>query len=463
MKPYTPHPYQLRGIELMCREPGAALFLDPGMGKTAVTLATTVALKHHRAIDAVLVIVPLRPMFLTWPKEVATWADFSHLVVSTVTGTPKQRREAMARKADVYLINPEQVVWLASEGLDKFGTRPQMLVVDESSYFKSGQSQRFKALRELLPAFERRYVLNGTPMPQHLEDLFTQYYITDHGARLGKFITHFRKAFCWPEKIYISGGATIDKWIPKPDALEQVYQKARDITYRLKAEDYLTMPAISYNTIAVTLPEGVRDTYRKLERDLHAILKSGVAISAPGAAAAKMKLRQIVNGLVYTDAGSEVMHTAKIDALKALVEEQQGSPLLVAVAFVHEVDAIRKALGDMSIPYLGGGVSKAAAAKTEADWNAGKLPVVLAHPTSVSKGLNLQAGGHAVCWFGLTWNSEEYYQFNRRVYRQGQTHPVVIHHISVEGTVDTDITEALINKLDTQAAFMSRFETEAVQ
>jgi SNF2 family DNA or RNA helicase len=461
---YNPLPYQERAIHLLCTKPGAALFLDPGMGKTAIALAAHCVLKYHGAIDATVVVVPLRPMYLTWPVEVKKWAQFSHLKVSIIHGSPKQRLAAMAEPADIYLINPENVDWLLTTGL-AFGTRPNMVVVDESTRFKNARSKRFKALQQLLrwEPIKRCHIMTGTPAPQSIEDLFAQFNLVDGGERLGRFISHFRKQFMLDEEVRIGGGRTVTKWYPKPGSDVAVYERIKDVAMRLQAEDYLSMPAVTYNQIPVVLPIHARKTYERLARDLVAETRSGVLLTAATAAAATMKMRQIVNGWAYAEEGSEFIHNAKVSALCDLVEEQQGTPLLVAVAFVHEVEAIREALATVlpegtKVPYLGGGVSRGSADSIVEDWNAGRLPVLLAHPTSVAHGLNLQAGGHCVCWFGLTWSLEEHIQFNARVYRQGQTKPVVIHYLVANGTVDVDIAEALANKADVQAAILNRLK-----
>jgi len=461
---YNPHQFQQKAIRLVCSKPGSALFLDPGMGKTGIALAAHCVLAHHGQIEATLVVAPIRPMYLTWPAEVAKWDQFKHLKVSIIHGTPEQRLKALATKADVYLINPEMVAWLlTSAGMSKFAVQPKMLVVDESTRFKNGRSQRFKALQQMLPFFPRRVILTGTPSPQSVEDLFSQVQIVDDGQRLGRFITYFRKRFMDPEEIRVGGGRTVTKWHPKRGAADAVATCIADVAMRLQAEDYLTMPAISYNVIPVELPQAARKTYNKLSDELVAETRDGVTLTAATAAAAVMKLRQIVNGWAYHEDGSARIHDAKVEALAELVEEMQGTPLLVAVAFVHEVDAIRAALKevlpeDTDVPYLGGGVSRLQADRIVENWNLGKLPVLLAHPTSVAHGLNLQAGGHAVCWFGLTWSLEEHIQFNARVYRQGQTKPVVVHYLTAKGTVDEDIAKALASKSDVQSAVLNRLK-----
>ena len=460
---FAPHPYQVNAITMMCHQSGSAMLLDPGMGKTSIALAAVCVLQARKAIEAVLVIAPIRPMYLTWPNEVKKWDQFKHLRVSIVHGTPNQRCAAMATPADVYLINPENAAWLAAYGVDKFGTPPTMLIVDESTRFKNARSQRFKALAKLLPLFTRAHILTGTPAPQSIEDLFAQFQIVDGGRRLGHYITHFRKQFMVAEQVHIGGGRTIDKWRPKEGAVQAITAKIADVSLRLQAEDYLNMPKLVHNIIPVQLPAAVRKVYNTLAEDLVAKTNGGATLTAATAAAAVMKLRQITNGWAYGEDVSVHLHDAKLDALRDLVEEQSGAPILVAVAFLHEVPAIRDALKSVLpegvvIPYLGGGVGRGAADAIVGRWNTGEFPVLLAHPTSVAHGLNLQAGGHAVCWFGLTWNSEEHDQFNARVYRQGQDKPVVIHYIVAQDTVDEDIAKALASKADIQSAILNNLK-----
>lgn len=458
---YAPHPYQIRAIELVCQNAGAALLLDPGMGKTSIALAAFTALQFHKAVKAMLVVAPIRPMRLTWPNEVKKWDQFKHLRVSIIHGTPEQRYAAMNKPADVYLINPENVAWLTKAFWHV--SAPDMLVVDESTRFKNGRSLRFKALQTLLPRFKRRVILTGTPMPQSIEDLFAQFQIVDLGQRLGRFITHFRRAYMESESIRIGGGRTIEKWHARAGALPTLTAKIADVSLRLDSKDYLTMPKLTHNKILVTLPAAARRTYTALADDLVAKTASGATLTAATAAAAVMKLRQITNGWAYGEEASVQVHDAKLEALADLVEEQSGSPLLVAVAFLHEVPAIRAALKSVlpegtEVPYLGGGVSHSEADRIVAGWNAGETPVLLAHPTSVAHGLNLQAGGHAVCWFGLTWNSEEHDQFNARVYRQGQDKPVVVHYLTAADTVDESIARALSEKTNLQSAVLSNLK-----
>lgn len=270
----------------------------------------------------------------------------------------------------------------------------------------------------------------------------------DGGERLGRYVTHFRREYFTEERQY--GGYSL--WFPRRDTQERVQSKIADITLALKAEDYLKMPRRIENRIEVDLPADALTVYKGVEDEFFAELASGV-VTAANAAAKSMKLRQVTSGGVYGTEGAAHLHDAKLDALADLIEEQEGQPLLVAVAFQHEVDAIRRHLG-VDVPYLGGGISIAKSNQIVDDWNAGRLPVLLAHPTSVAHGLNLQAGGNAVAWFTLTWNLEEFDQFNARVYRQGQTKPVTFHYIIAKDTIDDNVLTALRAKDRTQKALM---------
>jgi len=463
MQPFTPHRYQLDGVQLMCANPAAALFLDPGMGKTAISYAAFSVLKDHGAVSRMLVIAPIRPLRLVWRQEAAKWQDFAGLRVALAHGTAQERIAALASDADVYLINPENVKWLL-DAVMKGTVRVQadMLVVDESTKFKVTGTQRFKALRELLAFFKRRYILTGTPAARHIEDLFGQTFILDQGARFGRFITGFRKTYFHEEPQ--RGGYSL--WSLRAGAEEQIFAKLNGIALRLKATDYLQMPEKRDNVIRVELPADARAAYRAMEGRFFAELAGGT-VSAANAATVSMKLRQFANGFAYGEEPTAAecakvvhVHDAKVDALTDLIEEQQGQPLLVAVSFLHEVDAIRKALG-VDVPYLGGGVSHAAADRIVADWNAGKLPVLLAHPASVAHGLNLQAGGHAMVWFGLTWSLEDKLQMEARVWRQGQRRGVVIHYIVADDTIDELIIERLNQKDATQARLFAALQEYA--
>lgn len=429
---------------------GAGLFLEPGLGKTSCTLAALELFSQHK-LTPTLIVAPLRVCYSVWPKEVEKWG--ADLKLAILHGSKKAK--ALDSEADVYVINPEGLRWLAVQRL-----RPhfQVVVLDESTKFKNSRSQRYKALEGMLDERVKRVVcLTGTPAANNLQDIWAQVKLLDGGQRLGRFITHFRKQFFSSALIRIGGGRSVEEWAPNLTTAPRITAAISDICMYMKAEDHLDMPPLLYNTIEVELPPEVREVYGKLERDLVADLGRDT-LSAAHAAVVVNKLRQIVGGQVYADESTQTLHTEKIDALIDLVEEQAGQPLLVAVAFQHEAEAIRRALKkefSIDAPYLGGGISAKKSDEIASQWNAGKLPVLLAHPASVAHGLNLQAGGHAVAWYTLTWSLEEYDQLNRRVYRQGQTQTVVVHHIVAKDTVDARVVEVLQGKDRTQRGLLN--------
>jgi len=440
---FTPRSYQMTAIELMCGRPSAGLFLDPGMGKTGSTLATFTLLREAGEMRAALVIAPLRPCKHVWPLEVSKWDDFNGLRCSLVLGSEKQRIAALRAEADIYLINPENVTWLQELLASGFeGFRPDVLVVDESTKFKSPSAKRFKSLRLMLRFFRRRYILTGTPAPQSLQDLWAQTAILDNGDRLGRSLTQYRKAYY--TELPQRGGYSL--WELNKGADKAIFNKIADITLRLDAASYLDMPERIDNRIVVEMPQAAWGVYEDMEKHMLSEVLHG-EVTAANAAAATMKLRQMANGAVY-DANGTVheLHDAKLEALRDLIEEQSGQPLLVAVSFQHDADRIRAFLGDNSIPYLGGGMSSRYADDVITRWNAGEIPVLLAHPASVAHGLNLQSGGHAMCWFSLTWSLEDFIQMNARIWRQGQTHACVFHYIVAAGTIDYAVLEALSSK-----------------
>lgn len=441
MNKWTPHPYQLRAAQHVLTHPGAALFLKPGLGKTSCTLAAIEVLKQH-ALGPTLVIAPLRVAYSVWRQEAAKWG--STLRFELLHG--KDKGAAIARGADVYLINPEGLEWLAKQS-----RRFDVLVLDESTKFKNARTVRYKALETLHAHVKRVILLTGTPAANHIQDLWAQIKLLDGGARLGAYITHFRKAYLAPELIRISGGRTIEIWHPRPDTAERVHAQINDICLYMSDEDYLALPKLVVNKVVVDMPSGAWDVYTELKEDLFTEVRNNT-ISAANAAVKVQKLRQITGGAVYGDEGAEELHEAKIGALEELVAEAQGDPVLVAVAFQHEAQRLQRVFPDA--PYLGGGISAARSDAIAAKWNAGEIPVLLAHPSSVAHGLNLQAGGNMVVWFSLTWSLEEYDQFIRRVYRQGQTRPVIVHYLIVPETIDELIYESLQAKDRTQRSLL---------
>lgn len=455
MKVWQPRPYQVQAAEHALYNPGAGLFLRPGLGKTSVSLAVVQTLQEEKMIRGTLVIAPLRVAYSVWPAEVQKWSQFAGLSVGVLWG--KEKARVLRADNDIYTINPEGLDWLFTQ-LATMKTWPfDNLIIDESTKFKNHKGKRWALVRKALSKFKRSLILTGTPAGNGLQDLFGQVYLIDEGQRLGRFVTHFRKQFFAPELIRIGGGQTITKWHATPTTAERIKDQIKDVCLYMSDVDHLKLPPLTFNTIPVTLPGSLMADYRKLEDQLYAKI-GGRDINIVSASAASIKLRQFLGGQVYTEDGGAVhVHSAKMDALEDLIEEAAGSPVLVAVQFKHESVAIQRMLRakfDIHAPYLGDGINPKLSDAVCRDWNAGKLPVVLAHPASVGHGLNMQESGHTIVWFTLTWSYEDYDQLIRRLYRSGQMHGVVVHHIVVEGTKDADVVAALTSKNATQQTLL---------
>jgi SNF2 family DNA or RNA helicase len=463
-KPWQPHAYQKKAVKFLLEHAASALFLDPGLGKTSITLAAIKLLKQKKLLDKVLLIAPLRVCYSVWPKEVSKWTDFGGLKVAVLHGPKKE--EALKSEADIYIINPEGLDWLlqakktktaqgktkADVDLRRFKNLGfDTLVVDELSKFKHTNTNRFKGLKLVLNTFRRRWGLTGSPASNGLLDLFGQCFIIDQGRTLGPYISHYRMKYFVPSHDGFS-------WNIREGAEDEIYERISPLALRMAADDYLDMPALIENNIRVDLPDNVMVMYNQLEEDLIAKIDSKIVVAST-AAAASMKCRQVANGGLYLDPEVQALiklpkssrewvnlHTEKVDALADLIDELQGSPLLVAYDFAHDLDRLREKLGQ-DVPYIGGGVSAARSAELEKLWNAGKLPVLLGHPQAMAHGLNLQEMGNHVCWHSMTWDYELYDQFIRRVLRQGnKAKKVFCHHIMARGTIDEVVLAAVKSK-----------------
>lgn len=433
---FTPYPYQTFAIRRILKKPALALFLDMGMGKTAITLTAIDELVNEEfAVSRVLVIAPKRVAESTWTDEAGKWEHLQDLRVVSLLGSVNEREVALKERADIYVINRENIVWL----VNRFGVRwPfDMVVIDESSSFKNHQSKRFKALRSVRPLVRRLVELTGTPSPNGLMDLWSQLYLLDRGERLGKTIGEYRRNYFTPG--YGSGFVTY-VWNPLPNAQKDIEEKISDICVSMKSADYLELPPLIYNTVKVKLGDAM-ETYKRLEKDF--ILQIGEAdIVASSAAALSGKLLQLANGACYNEDGTVTeVHDAKLEALKEVSALNEHKPLLVFYWFKHDLERLRKAF-----PKARTLDNK----KSIEQWNAGKIPMLLVHPASAGHGLNLQYGGNIVVWFGLSWSLELYQQANKRLHRNGQKHTVVIHHLVAEGTIDEQVMEALSKKKVTQ-------------
>lgn len=456
--PWTPHAYQKNAIKFLLEHACAGLFLDPGLGKTSITLGAFKILKKANLVKKMLVVAPLRVCYSVWPREAEKWSDFSHLKVEILHGG--QKDQALRRNADIYVINPEGLEWLFSDGRFKM-LDADWLVIDESSKFKHTNTRRFKALKPFLGRFKRRTILTGTPVPNGLLDLFGQIYILDLGNSFTPYITKFRQQFFYPAGF---GGYT---WLPKADTQERIQELLKPLVLRLEARDYLELPQLvttPTTDIIVELPPKARKIYDDLETIMLAELDNAEVVTALSAAAASMKCRQVANGGIYRQLEADPVvnserwqdiHTEKADALKDFVEGLNGKPLLVAYDFEHDRERILKVLGK-DTPYIGGGVSPKRTSELEREWNQGNLPVLLGHPQAIGHGLNLQAECQHVLWHSLTWDLELYEQFIQRVLRQGNPFShVFVHHIIARGTVDELIMRALRTKARVQNRLLS--------
>lgn len=442
------HEYQVKAVDMIVNNFNCGLFLDMGLGKTVSTLTAIQELREIGFIDKVLIIAPKKVAQVTWKDEINNWEHLKGLRISVIDGTAAQRRAAMMADADIYTVSRDNVVWLVVEhGGVKLPY--DMVVIDELSSFKNYASKRFKALRRVRKFIPRVVGLTGTPAPNGLIDLWAQMFLIDEGKRLGKTITSYRDRFFTAGR---RNGDIIYQWdlkSPAEETEQKISDLIKDICISMSAEDYLKMPDKLMYYDRVKLSDKDFKAYKTFEREqVLEFIESGETITAASAAALSNKLQQFANGAMY-DADRKVLqlHDEKIEKLKELVEAANGQPVLVAYSFKHDLDKIMEALKEYKPVKL---------EKPEqiADWNAGKINVLVTHPASAGHGLNLQKGGHIMIWYGLTWALELYQQFNARLYRQGQKKPVSIHHIIATDTVDEKIIKSLDGKDTTQRSLM---------
>ena len=440
---FKPHPYQQYAIEYIEEHPTAALFLECGLGKTAITLSALYSLMFDSfEVKRCLIVAPLRVARDTWPAEIEKWDHLKGLTFEVAVGDEKTRiaaiKNAMRNNTRIVIINRENVPWLIANTPWIY----DMVVLDELSSFKSSKALRFKALRKIRPRIERIVGLTGTPAPNGYMDLWAQFRILDQGERLGKFITHYREEYFTLDPFKKFADYEI-----KPDSAKRINDKISDITVSMQAVEHLKMPELLKQQEIITMSESEYGRYQELKRKK--VLQLGdEKVTAKNAASLCGKLSQLANGAIYDEDGNILeVHERKLDALEDLIEEANGKPTLVAYWFRHDYERIKK-----RIP----GVREIKTSEDIKDWNDKKIRVGLIHPASAGHGLNLQQGGSYMIWFGLTWSLELYEQTNARLWRQGQkSQTVVIKHIIAKGTVDEMIYEALINKHVTQSALMN--------
>ena len=434
-----PHNYQQFATDFILEHPISCLMLDMGLGKTVITLTALWQLALDSFdVSRILVIAPKRVAEDTWPKELSKWEHLSGLDVTLVMGTQTEREAALRQQTFLYIINRENVSWLVANHPWNF----DMVVIDELSSFKSNQAQRFKAMKKVRPLVSRIVGLTGTPAPNSLLDLWPEMYLMDMGQRLGRFIGGFRDRFFTPDK---RNREIIYSYKPREGAEEAIYGLISDICISMKAVDYLDMPELIMNRVEVSMDSRERKIYDDFQRDMVVSLQ-GEELDAVNAAALSGKLTQMANGAVYGENRKVLhIHDRKLDALEDLMEAANGKPLLVAYWYEHDLQRIKARFKNARCIDTTQDID---------DWNAGKIPLALIHPASAGHGLNLQEGGCTIVWFGLTWSLELYQQLNARLWRQGQKHTVVIHHIVTKGTHDEDVLRALDNKDTRQSALI---------
>lgn len=440
---YRPYEYQKTAERWIIEKPRCALFLDMGLGKTVATLTAMQRLIDDCDVNRVLVVAPKKVAETTWSTEAAKWDHLHSLRVVKVLGSERQRNAALESEADIYVTGRDNFVWL----MGKYnGVLPfDAIVIDELTSFKSSKSQRFKAMRIASAGVRRVVGLTGTPAPNGLIDLWAEMYCIDRGERLGKSINRYRDTYFH-----------VHKWnniVVRCDVIkggeQAIRGKIADICLSMQAKDYLQLPDLMVHTERVHLSGKTMAEYTKFEREKVMEFQSEhgqepANVLATSAAALMNKLSQFANGAVYDEVMAvHEVHDEKIDRLVEIVEAANGSSVLVFYQYKHDAARISAKLKGYEVRIYQG-------AKDLEDWNAGKIDVLLAHPASTAYGLNMQAGGHNIVWFGTGWNLEHYQQANARLHRQGQQHPVMVYKLICEGTVDERAAAALEGKKSVQ-------------
>lgn len=449
---FKPHDYQQYSINYILEHPVAVVILFMGAGKTVITLTAIQQLMHDRfEVSKVLIVAPLRVAKNTWPTEIRQWSHLSDLTYSVVAGTEKERKSALAKKADIYIINRENLQWLVESSGYPFDF--DMCVLDELSSFKSWSSKRFKAFMKVRPKLKRVVGLTGTPASNSLMDLFAEFKCLDLGERLGRFIGQYRLNYFTPDRM---NGQIVYSYKLLPGAEDRIYEKISDITVSMKALDHLNMPELLSLKYPVFMDEAEKQKYQTMKKDMIIPYLEGEDITAVNAAALSNKLCQMANGCVYSDDGNPVLiHDRKLDALEDIIEAAQG-PILVCYWYKHDLERITKRLDALKVEY--GRISSEGSIKM---WNEGQFQVGLIHPASAGHGLNLQKGGNTMVFFSVNWSLELYDQVVARLWRQGQqASTVVVQHIVCDGTIDENILDALSRKEKSQTALIDAVKAQ---
>ena len=445
------HPYQEKSVSHVVDNRNSMLFLDMGLGKTVATLTAVIDLFDTLDVHGVLIVGPLRVIQSVWKQEAQKWEHTRHLTFSTITGTPDQRTNALMAKADIYLINYDNLVWLEEQIQHRYLRRNKplpfnMLVADEVSKFKATRmrqgTKRGNAVLKLLPLLPYRVGLTGTPSSNGLEDLFGQFLVIDGGVRLGTSFGRFRSTY------FYQTDWNGYKWKPFEKAQGQISEKIGDITLNLNAEDYLDMPDKITNDIMLSLPPKLQQKYDDIEKDMMVELESGHKVDILNEASKMNRCLQFANGGMYVEPGSpewESIHDVKLDALDDIIEEASGNPVLVVYQYQHDAKKIKRRYPDAV--WIKSTMSEKDFNQALADWDEGNLRMIIGHPASMGHGIDrLQRRGRTLVWYGLTWSLDLYDQTNARLWRQGQKHPVIIHRLLMQATTDEAVKLAIESK-----------------
>ena len=447
---FIPHAYQKYAIEYIEQHERAAVFLDMGLGKTVTTLTALKNLFDRREIRSVLIVAPLRVARDVWPAEINKWDHLKELSYSVAVGTAAERKRALEKEADIYIINRDCVSWMASNFPH---LRFDMVVIDELSSFKNGQCKRFGAMLAYCYHARRVVGLTGTPSTNGLMDLWAEFRLLDNGERLGRYYTTFRTIYCMP---YGPKFRNHQEYRLKPGADSAIYEAIDDMTISMRSMDYLQMPELIESEYPVFLNNSESNKYEELKKQLRLQTPEG-DISAVNARTLAGKLAQMANGTAYLNDGSAAeIHSRKLDALEDIIEAANGKPLLLAYYYKHDLERIKKRLNELAVEY-----AEIRDSNSIEKWNAGELQVGLIHPASSGHGLNLQSGGSTIVWYSLPWSLELYQQTNSRLWRQGQKdRTVVLIHIIAKGTIDERILQVLQRKESGQAALIEAVKAE---
>jgi SNF2 family DNA or RNA helicase len=461
---WVPHKYQKRARKWLVDRDEAALFCDPGLGKTSIALSAFLDLQKKGKANAAIVLAPRRVCYEVWTQkqggELNKWAQFKDVKVALLHGTKKDDvlEQAIADgDVDLFVINYEGLPWLVDNEriLRLAAIGVDTVIFDEVSKLKASNTKRFKLLKKFLQLFPRRWGLTGSPASNNLLDLFGEMYVIDRGKSLGQYITHFRT------KYFVPSGYKGYQWTPHEGTEDEIFKAIKDVALSMRAEDHLDLPSLVESDLWVDLPKKAREAYDEVEKEFFLSLDNGKTVTAANSAVASGKCRQIASGGIYIDSTGPDdprwamdLHNEKTEALDDLVSELQGSPLLVGFEFHHDLERIRNKLGK-DVPAIYGGTGDKETSRLVRAWNAGDLPVLCAHPASMAHGLNMQSSGSHICWYTCPWNFELYDQFIRRVWRQGQkANRVVVHRILARKTVDEVVSVALRGKQRTQDSLM---------